>query len=355
MSVLGGLAVRIAAASLMVSALAVAIVAVGVLTVGESTFAHLMMEQGSTAQSAQEMFDESVTRVLLAAAVTAVATAILGGVLLARRISRPMERVGAAARRLAQGEHGIRVPRGGPGELVSLADSFNQLAQELEQQERQRVELVENFAHELRTPLTNLLGYLHGMRDGVIETSPDVFDSLREEVERLHRLSLSLDALTESGPMAARAVSVELDLAQVIRAAVDLAAPSFELSGVHLAMDVPPRLPAVGVPDHLSQVLANLLQNAKRYTPRGGNVMVSARRSGETLLVSVTNTGAEIGARDLERVFERFYRVDRSRDRTTGGAGIGLAIVKQLVEQAGGRVGAESSGGATRFWFSLPG
>ena len=165
---MSGLAVRIAAAALFVGALAVAIVVVGVLTVGEATFARLMISQGSTAADAQDMFDQSITSVVLVAAVAAVAAAIAGGVILAQRISRPVARVGAAARRLAQGEHGIRVPRQGPAELVSLADSFNQLAHELEQQERQRIELIENFAHELRTPLTNLLGYLHGMRDGVV-------------------------------------------------------------------------------------------------------------------------------------------------------------------------------------------
>jgi two-component system sensor histidine kinase BaeS len=236
---------------------------------------------------------------------------------------------------------------------VSLADSFNQLARELEQQERQRAELIENFAHELRTPLTNLLGYLAGMRDGIVAPTGEVFDSLREEVERLSRLSRSLDVLLDSGP-AAEPRLVALDLAAAVRSAADLAAPGFERAGVRLRVDVPPRLPALAVPDHLRQVLANLLQNAQRYTPAGGTVTVSASREGPSLLVSVVNTGAEIPAGDLHRIFERFYRVDRSRDRATGGAGIGLAIVKQLVEQAGGRVGAESADGATRLWFTLP-
>jgi signal transduction histidine kinase len=108
------------------------------------------------------------------------------------------------------------------------------------------------------------------------------------------------------------------------------------------------------VPDHLSQVLANLLLNAQRYTGAGGTVTIAAAAEPDSVLVSVTNAGAEIPAADLPHVFERFYRVDKSRDRARGGAGIGLAIVRQLVEQAGGRVGAESDRGATRFWFSLP-
>jgi signal transduction histidine kinase len=354
MSFLSGLAARIALAALAASALAVAIVAIGVLTVGQASFASLMMEHGSSAASAHAMFDQSVRTVLLVAALVAVSAAVAGGFLLARLISRPLEQVGLAARRLAQGEHGVKVPRAGPRELVSLADSFNQLSLELEQQERQRVELVENFAHELRTPLTNLLGYLHGMRDGIVEPGPAVFDSLREEVERLHRLSLSLDALSESSPGSASAGETALDLVPVIRSAVELAALGFQRAQIRVDLDLPPSLPVVAVPDHLSQVLANLLQNAQRYTPAGGAVALRAWRDGGRLLVSVANTGPEIPQGHLARVFERFYRVDRSRDRATGGAGIGLAIVKQLVEQAGGQVGAESSDGATRLWFTLP-
>jgi signal transduction histidine kinase len=353
-SVLRGLAATIALASLSVSAVAVAIVAVGVLVFGEASFTWLMVQHGSDTATARAMFDESVRTVLVVATVVAVVAALACGLYLARRISRPLELVGGAARRLAQGERGVQVGRTGPVELVSLADSFNQLSTQLEQQERERVELIENFAHELRTPLTNLLGLLHGMRDGVVEPGPEVLDALREEVERLHRLSMSLDALTESGSADPGARLVRLDLVALIRSAADLSAPGFERAGVRVELDLPTHLPAFAVPDHLSQVLSNLLQNAQRYTPAGGTVTVSARREGGSLLVCVANTGAQLAASHLARVFERFYRVDPSRDRATGGAGIGLAIVKQLVEQAGGRVGADSHAGTTRFWFSIP-
>ena len=130
--------------------------------------------------------------------------------------------------------------------------------------------------------------------------------------------------------------------------------PALERAGLELQVDVPDHLAARADPDHLAQVLANLLSNAARYTPRGGRVTVRAERRPADVLVSVANTGDRIPADDLPRVFERFYRVEKSRDRARGGAGIGLAIVKQLVEACGGRVGAESADGATRFWFSLP-
>ena len=153
---------------------------------------------------------------------------------------------------------------------------------------------------------------------------------------------------------AARPQPIDLDLARLIRSAVDLARPGIVSGGLELSVDVPTDLPARGDPDQLAQVLSNLLQNAVRYTPPGGRIDVTAERRPEDILVSVTNTGDGIPSEDLPHVFERFYRVEKSRDRARGGAGIGLAIVRQLVEAAGGSVGAESSDGRTTFWFSLP-
>jgi signal transduction histidine kinase len=269
-------------------------------------------------------------------------------------LARPLADVGAAARRIAAGDYATRVPREGPEELLSLADSFNQMAAGLERQEQMRRDFIVNAAHELRTPLTNLQGYLEALRDGVITADRATYESLWDEAERLVRLSHSLDALADGDAGATRATAVELDLGLAIRTALDLAQPTLERAGLRVIVEVPERLRARANPDDLAQVLGNLLSNAARYTPAGGTVTVRAERRPTDLLVSVANSGEGIPADDLERVFERFYRVEKSRDRARGGAGIGLAIVKQLVESAGGRVGAESADGQTRFWFSLP-
>jgi signal transduction histidine kinase len=348
-----GLGGRIALAAFAVALVSVAVIATGILVLGSRVFEELMMAHGESRGAAQAMWSQTVVGVLAVAAVAALVVSVGLGLLLARMISRPLERVGAAARRVAAGDYAARAPRSGSPELRSLADSFNQMAETLEQQERERSELVANFAHELRTPLTNLGGYLEAMRDGVMRPSPEVFDSLREEVDRLDRLSRSLDALSGVGVRSAN--PTDLDLAAAVRGAADLARPAFERSGLTLRIDLPstPLPPVRGVPDHLSQVLANLLQNAQRYTPAGGTVTVGVSAERDTVLVHVTNSGSWIPAQDLPRVFERFYRVDKSRDRARGGAGIGLAIVKQLVEQAGGRVGAESGREGTRFWIQL--
>ena len=349
-----GIAARIALAALVSAAAGLAILAIGVTVVGAESFKSLMEEAGVSADHAQRMYDQSVSTVVVAAVIVAALASIGLAVLMARMLARPLAEVGSAARRIAAGDYAARVPREGPEELASLADSFNQMAAALERQEQLRRDFIANAAHELRTPLTNLQGYLEALRDGVITADRATYESLWDEAERLVRLSRSLDALAEGDAGAGPRAAVELDLAAAIRTALELAQPTLDRAGLHVVVDVPERLPARANPDDLAQVLGNLLSNAARYTPAGGEVTVRAERRPGDLLVSVTNSGEGIPPPDLERVFERFYRVEKSRDRARGGAGIGLAIVKQLVEAGGGQVGVESADGRTRFWFSFP-
>jgi signal transduction histidine kinase len=348
-------ALRIALAAIATMVLAVAIVAGGVGVVGADTFSQLMMKHGASAEEAHAMFDASITLVLAAAVLAAVVAAAVLAVFLARRVGRPLSQIAEAARRVAGGDFGARVPRSGPEEIASLADSFNQMAASLDAQEQLRREFIANAAHELKTPLTNLQGYLEALRDGVIPSDEATFASLHEEAERLVRLAASLDQLAEGDARSVPLELVEVDLGAAIRNAVEMAMPSFERTGITMRLELPERLGARADPDALAQVLGNLLQNAARYTPAGGRVTVGAARRASDVLVTITNTGSGIPPGDLAHVFERFYRVDKSRDRTRGGAGIGLAIARQLVEAAGGRVGAESGDGQTRFWFSVPG
>jgi signal transduction histidine kinase len=349
-----GIAGRIALAGIASAIIGLLILGVGVAVVGADVFTELMMKAGDSAEHARAMYDDSVTRVVIAATVVAVLASVGLAVVLARMLARPLADIGAAARRIADGDYAARVPREGPEEFKSLADSFNQMAAALERQEEMRRDFIANAAHELRTPLTNLQGYLEALRDGVIIADRTTYESLHEEADRLVRLSRSLDALAEGDAGTSPARLVELDLASAIRSAIDLAAPSAERAGLRVEADVPAALPARADPDRLAQVLANLLTNAVHHTPAGGLISVRAERRPSDVLVSVANTGDGIPAEDLDRVFERFYRVEKSRDRARGGAGIGLAIVKQLVESFGGRVGAESNDGLTRFWFSIP-
>ena len=348
-----GISLRIALAALVSAATGLLIVTVGVIVVGAQTFTGLMVGAGDTAEHARAMYDESVTSVVLVAAAVALVASVVLAVIVGRRLGRPLAGIAAAARRVAMGEHGIRVPRTGPDELTSLADSFNQMASGLEQQERIRRDFITNAAHELRTPLTNLKGYLEALRDGVIPPERAAFESLLDEAERLVRLSRSLDALAEGDAAAGARPVAELDLADAVTSAVDLFGPAAERAGLELRVEQPRPTPVRANADDLAQILSNLLSNAVRYTPAGGSIVVRVEPRPGDVLVSVVNT-ARIPPEDLERVFERFYRVEKSRDTARGGVGIGLAIVKQLVEAAGGRVGAESADGQTRLWFTLP-
>ncbi|TMD60763.1 MAG: HAMP domain-containing histidine kinase [Chloroflexi bacterium] len=350
---MSGTALRIALASMAVAAAAVAIVSVGVLMFGADTFQRLMVEHGLSAEASRAMFDESVTVFFLLATAGAAAGSALLAILLARWLTAPLDRIADVATRIAGGERQVRAPDQGPREVALLARSFNQMAERLEEQERMRAEFIANAAHELRTPLTNLVGYLEALRDGVVAPTQETFASLREEADRLVRLARSLDLLA-LGDRELGTPLVELDLREAVEMAVELVLPQFERRGIAVSLEVPTGIVGRANPDHLAQVLANLLQNALRYTPSGGRVTITAESGDSVATVSVANTGEEIPAADLPHVFERFYRVDKSRDRARGGAGIGLAIVKQLVELGGGSVGAESRAGLTRVWFRIP-
>jgi signal transduction histidine kinase len=349
------LATAITVVSIAVSLVAIAVITVGVLVVAQSTFSHLMREAGTSAAETQAMFDHGIEATFVVAiAVAAVVSAGLAMVL-AALLARPLQQMAHAARRIAKGDYATRVGRGGPQELASLADSFNQMARSLEEQERLRREFVVNAAHELHTPLTNLQGYLEALRDGVIAPTPEQFGSLHEEAQRLVRLSRSLDTLAESEFQARSRACEKIALGPAVRSAYEVARPAFEAKSISVDVAVPDTLEVVAEPDGLAQVLGNLLQNACRYTPAGGHAGIQADTPrSHVVVVSVTNSGAPIPAGDLAHVFERFYRVEKSRDAARGGAGIGLAIVKQVVEAAGGSVGVDSDDRSTRFWFSLP-
>lgn len=349
----GGLAFRIAIAALLAASLGLAILVVGVLVVGADVFESLMLEAGETADSAAAMFEASVTQVVAVSAVVAAAVALVAALLLGRWLARPLADVAAAAGRIADGDYAARVEARGPIEVDAVATSFNAMAAALEDQERMRREFIANAAHELRTPLTNLQGYLEALRDGVITADRATYVSLWEEADRLVRLSRALDVLASEDAADRPPPLRELDLAEHVRAALALATPAIEQAGLSLDVELPQQLPAIADSDRLMQVLANLLSNAVRYTPPGGQVQVRAGRAAGEVRVTISNTGEAIPPEDLPRVFERFYRVEKSRDPARGGAGIGLAIVRQLVGSMGGHVGVTSSDGFTSFWFAL--
>lgn len=349
---LDGIATRIAAAALVVVGVVLVVLAISVMKVGGDSFAALMVAAGDSAEHAGEMFTASVSVIFVAAAMIATVAALAISSVLARRIARPIERLADAAQRTAEGDLRATTPVEGPAEVRALANAFNVMVDRLAEQDAVRREFVVNASHELKTPLTNLQGYLEALRDGVLPPDPATFDSLREEVDRLTRLASSLDMLAGAGDD--RPMPEALDLGALVRSSLELTAPSFVRRSITVVSAIDPGVVVHARSDELAQIVSNLFQNALRYTPAGGGVRVEVARDRGSALVRVANSGSEIPAEDLPRVWERFFRVERSRDRASGGAGIGLAIVKRLVEEAGGRVGASSEAGLTTFWFSLP-
>ena len=285
----------------------------------------------------------------------------LGGVLLVSLVSRqilsPVQALGAVASRLGRGDLSHRANSSGPTEIKELADSFNRMAVSLQEAESQRRNLVADVAHELRNPLFNIQGYLEAIKDGLLEPDADTIDTIHGQVLHLGRLVEDLRLLAQ-----AEAGALHLDLAtdsldDVIARAVDAARPRAEAGGVSLHCTAPEQqVLAVMDRTRIAQVVSNLLDNAVQHAPPGGSVTVGMGLTAPgTVRVSVADDGEGILAEDLPLIFERFYRVDPSRSRATGGAGLGLTIARRLMEAHGGTIWAESPGdGGTTVYFELP-
>jgi signal transduction histidine kinase len=315
----------------------------------------LAMAAGSSAEEAQAMFDEQVGQVLIIGAAVGLVLGALAAWWLLRRLLRPLQRLTDATRAIAAGDLAARVPAAPDPELQRLADAFNQMAASLERVEQLRRTLVEDVAHELRTPLTSLRGYIEAMADGVVEPTPDMLRTVNEEIVRLTRLVAGLDELARGERREHEQARAEIDLETIVQRALPIQSPELAGRPINVRVEEVSSLPILfAEPDAIGQVIANLMQNAARYTDDGGEIVVRLGEAAGWVRYAIENTGAEIPAADLPFIWERLYRVDPSRTRASGGAGIGLAIVRQVIEAHGGTVGASSGGGRTEIWFQLP-
>jgi histidine kinase len=308
---------------------------------------------GDFYRSFRDSFNEAMLTALLVATVAAVGVSLL----LSQGIVAPVRAMMQATQRIAEGHYEERVQIRGSDELQQLAARFNTMAEQLEQVEVMRRRLIGDVAHELRTPLTAIKGSMEGLIDGVLPATPETFEQIYQEAERLNRL---VDDLQELSRVEAGAYELSLRLvsaASVVGTVVKRLHLQFEEKGVELST----HLPAEEVQfwadeDRIVQVLTNLVGNALQYTPAGGKVTISVGRQADGVRFSVRDTGIGISAEHLPHIFDRFYRVDKSRSRARGGSGVGLTIAKYLVEAHGGRIWAESEGegkGST-FIFTLP-
>ena len=305
-----------------------------------------------------DTFRASLTQGLLVATLAAIATAAGASLLVSRRIAGPIHRLAQASHRIADGQYSERVAALGEDELAELGTTFNAMAAALEQTEQRRMQLIGDVAHELRTPIATLRGYLEGLMDGVVQPTDETWTRLHGETGRLQRL---VDDLQELSRAEAHQLSLNIQrisIADTVRVVVDRLYDDFVQKGVALDVEIADRVPRVMAdPDRVVQVLTNLLTNALRYTPAPGHVGVQvAFAAGEDVTVAVCDTGIGIPADQLPHVFERFYRVDKSRSRALGGSGIGLTIARAAVEAMGGRIWAQSDGAGrgSTFRFTLP-
>ena len=342
-------------AMVIASVIVAGVILVAVQWFSTQQIAELLMDGVQSPAEADAMVDEYIGRVVAIGAVAGVALGWVAAWWLVRRVLRPLERLTDGTRRIAAGDLSARMPEPPDLELREVARAFNRMAATLERVEQLRTALVEDVAHELRTPLAGLRGYTEALADGIIEPTPEMLRTVHAEIERLTRLVEGLDALARSeAPMRDRA-RAEVDLGELVRRAMALVAPELAARSIEVRIDEGLDLPAlVAEPDEIGQVVANLVQNATRYTTDGGAIAVRIGADGSGIRCAITNSGPEIPAAELPLIWERLHRVDRSRTRTTGGAGIGLAVVRQIVEAHGGVVGAATGAGTTEIWFRLP-
>jgi signal transduction histidine kinase len=298
----------------------------------------------------------SINRFLLLGGSVAIAIALILTFVLSRRISSPIDVLAHAARRLGRGDLSQRVQLGDKGEVATLAQAFNTMAADLEHTEQLRRNMVADVAHELRTPLSNIQGYLEAIRDRVMKPNAATIRSLNEETALLSRLVHELQelSLAEAGEL--KLVYQSEDVTKLIKEAITPWQPKVSAKEISLSVDLPANLPLVNIDwQRVNEVLHNLLENAVAHTHKGGTINVAAVTQDGWVEVSVLDTGEGIPAEDLPNIFERFYRVDKSRARVTGGSGLGLTIAKRLVEAHGGTITVQSElGKGSRFSFTLP-
>lgn len=350
---------RLVAAQMLVVIVGVVVLAVTANIIGATIFAtdlHNLLGVTNDGVEAAMLgsFRSAVTKALLIAGSAAALVGLLTSILLLRQILRPLNEIVHSSQRIADGRYDERVAVPSSDELAIVATSFNQMAASLAQVEQQRVAMIGNVAHELRTPLAGIEGYLEGLVDGVFPPEPATFGEMQHEVRRMRRIIDDLQALShvEAGQVSLQLSDVDLN--SVAQRVVAQLRPQTIASSLELAL-MPASSPLMvrADPDRLAQILLNLIGNAIRYTPEGGCIAVRLHAQNQVAQVEVIDSGVGISATDLPLLFERFYRVDRSRARSSGGSGIGLTIARHLAWAMGGEITAASPGPGQGSTFTL--
>jgi signal transduction histidine kinase len=323
---------------------------------GERVGTLIMAIPAGTFNPLEQAFSQSVRDSILLAGAIALIIALGLGILFVRRLARPLEELRVAAEQISQGRSPPRVHITSSDELGRLGQTFNQMAESLQRSEALRRQLILDIAHELRNPLMVQQSHLELLLDNVVPPTPEQLQTIYEQNLLLGRLvrDLQLLALADAGEL--QIVRVPTQFREILQRVIAHIHPTLEEKQIALEAQIADDLPTVAVdPQRIEQVLLNLLDNACRYTPPGGKIVLSAYREDGAVHVSVRDGGPGIAPEDLPHIFERFYRGDKSRARSSGGTGLGLSIAKALIEAHGGKIWAENApqGGAC-FHFTVP-
>lgn len=283
--------------------------------------------------------------------------AVVIGILLTQRVVNPIAEVIAAAEKVSKGDLTTRITmKKGNDDLSALVEHFNDMTAALEQNDTERRQLLADIAHELRTPLSVLRGRLEGIVDGVYPINEANIAPALEETYLLERLVEDLRLLTLAETRQLRFEPREVDLNELFERTVAVFKPEATDKGVALKLELAPDLPGVWIdPQRLEQVIGNVLDNALRYTKENGAITVTGMAREGAVYISIADNGSGVPEEEIGKIFDRFWRNEKSRARFSGGAGLGLAIAKQLIEAQGGKIGAENvPGGGLKIWFELP-
>ncbi len=300
-------------------------------------------------------FLNNLNTILVAVGVISLFMALLVGAFMAKRISRPISKAVTAAARISKGDFQQRITeKSGTREIVQLTDTINNLADSLEKQKNLRKQMTADVAHELRTPLANLQSSMEAMIDGIWEPSGERLESCHEEIIRINRLVGDLEKLERFEADNTALYISEFDVSELVRHILSNFENEFHKKGVELKFSGKTEIIEADR-DKISQVIINLVSNALKYTLEGGHVEVQVKETGTQVEMIVSDSGQGIPAEDIPYIFERFYRADKSRNRLTGGSGLGLTITRAIVESHKGKISVSSEHGkGTTFRVSLP-
>lgn len=320
---------------------------------GNYYFMSLMAAYGIEPEALHTSFLRAIYRSLLMTVGLGIGMVTFLKVLITRKVMAPLTQMNIVTRKLAKGDYSERVDVITQDEIGELGEAFNQMVDSLARIESMRRDLVANVAHELRTPLNNLRGQIEALQDRLIVPSPEIVNSLHEEILRLVHLVDALHRLSQIDAGTRVLEKESFNLQALILSLLQREKSRFDQKQITLKTNLIP-LSVIADSTQVVLVLQNLIENLLYYTPTGGEAGINLLREPDAVKCILTNGGSEISPDDLPHIFERFYRGEKSRSRQTGGAGIGLAIVKQIVEAHGGAVGVESRPGQTEIWFTLP-